>query len=265
VVDNAGAIAMRLLAVILGTLVTVFGAGSAWADGSLKDAPAPVARTCAGGPFSGAYVGGSVGYLKHEGSFHNKDVGEGFGWTVDDDDSGVLYGIYSGYNIQCDRFVFGLESDFNGGNTESVWTESCCGIEFKSELDWLSTSRARLGVVYGDSTLFYVTGGLAYGKVEHSLAIAPPAFTVDFSDSDTDKRWGWTLGGGVEFLRQGKWSLKAEALYVDLGEETHNYDASLACGIECTARYGWEDEFWTARVGLSYHFGAREEEAVPLK
>jgi outer membrane immunogenic protein len=53
-------------------------------------------------------------------------------------------------------------------------------------------------------------------------------------------------------------------MFIDLGEESENYQDTL-CGVACTARVGWNDEFWVGRVGLTYRFGAREEEAAPLK
>lgn len=247
---------MRLLGVICGVLAVTLGAGTSWADGSIKDGPAPVMDRC-GGVFGGYYVGGQVGYIDHDAKFHD-ELGSGH---VSGDDSGVTFGIYSGYNIQCGRLLYGIESDFNYGGTESEWTDGCCQ-DLSSDLNWFSTIRARLGLVHQDNLLFYVTGGLAYGKLDYKFAVDDGGL-IEFSGRDSDTKFGWTVGAGLEFLRHENWSLKAEALYVDLGKEKVDYE-DTACGIDCVARIGYEDDFWVARIGLAYHFGAREE-VVPLK
>jgi outer membrane immunogenic protein len=85
-----------------------------------------------------------------------------------------------------------------------------------------------------------------------------------FSKSHDDTEFGWTAGGGIEFMRDSQWSLRADALYVDLGSDNHSYSAS--CGIlVCSSTTKWEDTFWVTRIGLTYHFGQREAEYIPLK
>lgn len=256
---------MRLLGVICGVLAVTLGAGTSWADGSIKDGPAPVARGC-GGSFGGYYIGGQVGYIDHDAKFHEEIDNDGY---VTGDDNGVTFGIYSGYNIHCGGLLYGIESDFNYGGTDAKWIDPdpCCDQSTASELRSFGTIRGRLGLVHADSWLFYVTGGLAYGKFDNEFVLGD----LDFADKQSDTKFGWTLGGGVEFLRKHNWSLKAEALYVDLGKEKIDYDLSdyvgdPDCGvsISCVARIGYENEFWVARIGIAYHFGAREE-VVPLK
>jgi outer membrane immunogenic protein len=56
-----------------------------------------------------------------------------------------------------------------------------------------------------------------------------------------------------------RWLLRAEALYVDLGDKTRDYSAGCCAGTTT-----WDDKFWVGRLGLSYKFGVREP-VVPLK
>jgi len=245
---------MKVIGLLVGVFAMVIGGGSSWADGSIKDAPAPVAAGCVG-QFSGYYVGGQVGYLEHDTKFHD-ELGTGY---ISGDDSGVTFGIYSGYNRQCGRLLYGIESDFNYADSDASLFDDCCDQINSSDMKWFSTVRARLGIVHQDNILFYVTGGLAYANLDYTFAVGD----LDFYQKDDDTKFGYAVGGGVEFLRHANWSLKAEALYVDLGKEKVDYEDAL-CGIDCTARIGYEDDFWTARIGLSYHFGRREE-VVPLK
>jgi outer membrane immunogenic protein len=120
--------------------------------------------------------------------------------------------------------------------------------------------------VHYDNWLFFATAGLAYGDVDHRFTDtgAPGG---PFSQSNSNTQFGWTAGGGLEFMRDGRWSLRADALYVDLGSENQTYTADpTLCGGPCTARVSWDDSFWVARVGLTYHFGPREAAPiVPLK
>lgn len=244
------------LAICVGLIGLLLSANGASADGSLKDVPAPVAeaRTCGTGPFSGMYVGGAIGYAEHDAKFSD-ELGGG---SVSGDDSGFTAGIYSGYNLQCGRFLIGFESDVNFVGFDSDWSDGCC-YEINSEIDWYSTFRLRAGIVHNSDMMFFVTGGLAYAEVDHKFEFLP----AGFSEKSSDWQFGWTAGGGIEVNRHERWSWRAEAFYVDLGDETERYEDG-GCGFSCQARVGYEDEFWVARIGLTHRFGSREEPA-PLK
>jgi outer membrane immunogenic protein len=237
---------------------TLAWAGSANADG-VNGGAAPVeSDRCVSGPFSGLYIGAHLGYADHDSDFHDRIYGGSYG----DDDSAFTGGLLSGYNYQCGRFLVGYEGDINFLDSDSEISDGTTSL--KSSVDWYGTSRIRLGLVHDDKWLFYVTGGLAYGDVEHRLSDS--AFT--FSKKDSGTQYGWTIGGGVEFLHYQNWTFRAEGLYIDLGDETESYDATFAsgggCATTCVARVNWEDDFWVARLGVTYRFGAREE-PVPLK
>jgi outer membrane immunogenic protein len=258
---------MRSFATILASAAAVLlSAGTAMADGmSIKDGPAPVAeaRTCDGGPFAGFYIGAAVGYA-------DQDTNYDFGapGSASSDDGGFTGGLYSGYNIQCGRFVVGYESDWNFMDADSTWVDpdtSCGGVPCNttsSDIRFYGTSRLRFGLVHSDNMMFYATGGLAYASVDNSL-ITP---ALGFSSSATDWSWGWTAGGGIEFLRDGRWGLRAEALYIDLSETGKGYIGDPGvCGGFCVANVDYDNDFWVGRIGLTYKFGPREEAIVPMK
>lgn len=255
---------------LLGCLAVVWavvgGTSAAMADGmSIKDGPAPVAdsRSCDGGPFAGFYVGAAIGYANQDTT--NTAVSGGSG-SVGYDDGGFAGSLYSGYNVQCGRLVVGYESDYNFMDSDNSYTDfgdpPCVGpcYTITSDIKYFGTSRLRIGLVHNDKMMIYATGGIAYAKVESTLDFFP----LGFSQSDEDWKFGWTAGGGVEFIRHGNWSMRAEALYMDFGDQNYSYEDSF-CGIGCVATQKWEDEVWTARIGLTYRLGAREEAAVPLK
>jgi outer membrane immunogenic protein len=88
--------------------------------------------------------------------------------------SGLIGGLHVGYNWQFNRnWLFGLETDFDwSGMKGSATTINNLGSGITTNVDehikWFGTVRARLGYLPVDSLLVYVTGGFAYGKIEHT-------------------------------------------------------------------------------------------------
>lgn len=266
-------LAMVALASILSLPVT-----TAMADGMIQHLAPP----CCEAPFAGAYFGAALGYGQQRGEITNETVGAPTsGVTFRDTEGGVTIGGYAGYNWQrcCSPYVFGIETDFNWLNTSPTAfdIEGPETVSLESKMDWFGTLRPRAGIVIHDDWLLYATGGLAYGEVDHKFrdncvdCSAPPFNFGPFSQSNRDTKVGWTVGGGTEFLHDSHWLLRAEALFVDLGSETHSYTVP-ACSAQfgpslCTATAKWDDQFWVARLGVAYKFGEPERccVAAPLK
>lgn len=157
-----------------------------------------------------------------------------------------------GYNFQSGGFVYGIETDFQGGDIGNRVTGiSTNGNAFSSgeHVDWFGTARARLGYAFG-STLVYGTGGFAYGDVHQHATDAG----VSLGGSGTQT--GWVAGGGVEYKINPAWSLKAEYQYIDLGSE------KLTNPTGTMSTNGLDASFHTVRLGLNYRFGGGSE---PLK
>lgn len=228
---------------------------NALADGMPSSYSAAPSR-CGPGLFSGAYIGGALGYANQ----WDKVTNEIFGTKYKADDSSVTFGGYAGYNWQCDRVVLGVETDIN--YIDMAPSSSDGSVTLTSKTDWYGTVRARAGLVVHDSLLLYATGGLAYAGVDHTLndTAAPGG---PFFQSDSGTKTGWTLGAGGELVHDSNWLIRAEAFFVDLGSQTRQYTAPAAC-VSCTSVVKWEDDFWVGRLGLTYKFGPREER-VPLK
>src|SRR5208283_4222237 len=82
---------------------------------------------------------------------------------------------------------------------------------------WLATARGRLGVA-ANNWLFFATGGAAFTNLGGNFAFndnfpPPEAEAVSLSNTKT----GYTVGGGIEAGLWGRWTAKAEYLYVDFG------------------------------------------------
>lgn len=231
-------------------------ASAAMAGGDLKGDVG--GEGCSGGPFQGWYVGGHVGYADHDMDVDNLVGDPDPAYNLSASQGGFTGGLLSGYNHQCGRLVVGYEGDINYIDTDPSVVD-VDGARYSSEINYFGTERLRIGVVHDNKWLFYATGGLAYADVDY---IFQDGCCVNSNRSKTE--WGFTIGGGVEFLRDERWTLRAEALYVDLGDRNLNYTLDPCPGVTCTTDNEYENEFWVARLGLTYRFGRREE-AAPLK
>jgi outer membrane immunogenic protein len=169
--------------------------------------------------WTGPYAGLNLGAAWHKWVF--RDVG-GYGFdpgTVvwSEREASLTAGGQIGYNYQIDRFVVGLEADLNWLNSKdstSLATTAFPGVaRFSTRLDWLGTLRVRAGITTSP-TLWYLTGGLAAGRVDDRWNVANVNV---FTSKGT--RTGWTAGGGVEHKFAPNLSGKIEALYVDLGHK----------------------------------------------
>jgi outer membrane immunogenic protein len=267
---------MRLLSFLIVACASLALAGTAQAGGSLKDGPMPMPEPpgrCIGGAFAGPYAGIQLGFgstRSHQDvtQYVNGESVASVGFS--DNDKGFTGGGFGGYNVQCGRVLFGVETDFNYYGTDTNSSVPVCGdpctgpigtASFRSSMDWFGTLRGRIGLVGDERYLIYATGGLAYANVDHRFS-APGPDLSPFSASSGGTELGWTVGGGVEFLKDGNWSIRAEALYVDLGSDNVNY-AFDEC---CHQRVNWDDSFWVVRLGLAYHFNQPEPVAyAPLK
>jgi outer membrane immunogenic protein len=102
--------------------------------------------------------------------------------------------------------------------------------------------------------LTYLTAGLAYGRTDHSVSDVLPGPEV-FHDFSTTKI-GPVAGLGIEYGLDSRWSIKTEALYVDLGRHTgifHGDGVNISTGA--VGRLETRDTMWVLRAGVNYKFG----------
>jgi outer membrane immunogenic protein len=170
---------------------------------------------------------------------------------------GYFGGGQIGYNFQAGNWVYGLETDFQGSSLQdskacqlSCFPAAGTAAAFDQKMDWFGTVRGRVGYSIG-SSLFYATGGFAYGDVKTRVfgGIAGAAFDQQFSQTKT----GYAVGGGIEspfdfFGWFGKnWTTKTEYLFIDLGHTT-----DTVTGTNLTFSSHVQEQM--LRTGLSYHF-----------
>ncbi len=225
--------------------------------------------------------------------------------TANVNQNGFIGGGQVGYNYQWGQsIVVGLEADIQGagirgrGGYSGASTDALAfGIggvnilslsrtaigsgEINAGIDWMGTVRGRLGWLAMPTLLLYGTGGLAYGgayaNATHSaggnldlsvlgvnlLSIGAPV--IPGSGQYSNIRVGWSAGGGFEWMVMPNWSVKAEALYYDLGSAT--FSSSPVIAVSPVGIFGFGGPFIAnvpttrvkydgviARVGINYHF-----------
>lgn len=139
----------------------------------------------------------------------------------DGDRDGIEGGVHVGYDVQTSGgFVIGGVVDYNRTrqrDSVSAFSTTPARYTMTRRLRDLMTFRLRAGFASGD-TLFYGTGGLAYGNIRNSFTTSNTANS--FTDNGNEKGWGYTFGGGIEQRLGSNFSLGLQYLYrsVDAGD-----------------------------------------------
>lgn len=188
------------------------------------------------------------------------------------DSSGAIGGGQIGYNWYIGpRWIAGMEADIQLSGVEGdshlttvVSNQYDLTLASSQRIDWFGTLRGRVGVLFNDRLLGYVTGGLAYGEARNSASLSANAYFTDgvgylnstvlscpngfvcLADSKSKTTAGWTAGGGLEFAAWNNVTLKVEYLHVDLG------DQMLRLGVQSPST---GDGYMTAKFDNSFDIG----------
>jgi outer membrane immunogenic protein len=184
--------------------------------------------------WTGPYIGATVGYGSGTSDWNLDAIGVA---AVDTAPKGMIYGLTAGYNWHMGSLVYGLEADYNFSNVRGSVTcvvVSTC----ETENSWLATFRGRIGYAF-DRFLPYITAGGAYGDIRATTT------TLGLAVSDSESKFGYTIGAGLEYAFLSNWTVKGEYLYVDLG----SFSPSFAAGL-----YNVNFSEHILRAGLNYRF-----------
>jgi outer membrane immunogenic protein len=217
-------------------------------------------------------------------------------------------GPFVGYRVQLGNWVVGLEGDWSWKNAETSLNQSSQtsifapvsfgGSSFihntlrtdnfsgsvKQKSD--SSIRGRVGWLVTPWSLFYVTGGVAFGEISGSFAYSgslfscsttafptapapscltsPPIATATTAVTWNDTRTGYTVGAGWESELFPGWKWRAEYRWTDFGEYTKTFGLTTQCAgssspaSSCTSSpsssvsINLKESFHTFRVGLAF-------------
>lgn len=160
-------------------------------------------------------------------------------------------GLSVGYDREFSRVVFGVLADVE----INTWDDRGPVVDpsilapqliMHSKLNWFSTLRGRIGYRY-QRFMTFATVGLAAGRVETELYAGPPGPAPFTTIEDDEWRFGYALGGGVEYLLTSRDAIGIEYLYFNLGDKTY--------GIAATGqRIEQEISGHTVRATFRYRF-----------
>jgi outer membrane immunogenic protein len=206
---------------------------------------------------------------------------------------GRFGGLQAGYNWQFSRqWLAGVETDFDWSDISGTGTSNFflgnvgsgnpgpANFIVSQDVKWFGTVRARFGYLPTDHLLVYATGGFAYGRINENVVlngvagsaaisgvgVVPFAFNCVtgpncFLGNSFRTGTGWTAGGGVEYVHWRNVSVKAEYLFVNLGDgDSINVVAQPTAPrfsgfllSSFTAAFS-RTEFQTIRGGLNWKF-----------
>ena len=201
--------------------------------------------------WTGPYVGGRLGYAfqrkdDKETILFDTDLNGSFGDTVStaaganafspgfcggaalgrtpasgcaDDKDGTDWAVHAGYDVELGGFVAGLVADYGRTRVEdnvSAFSTTPASYTMTRRMRDNASVRARVGAALGE-TLFYGTGGLAWGKVRNSFTTTNTANV--FTNTGNEDAWGYRFGGGIEHRVARNFSIGIQYLYTSLKDD----------------------------------------------
>lgn len=201
--------------------------------------------------WGGVYVGANVGGLWTTAKGTTTDAITGAAITTDTNHNwGILGGGQIEVNFQVSpNWVIGAEGDGDMLSSTARSLSLDGSNRHDSRFEAIATARARFGYA-ANNWLFYVTGGGAWSEAQVTrtqLSGTVNAATQFTQERLTNNRFGWAAGGGIEVGLNDHWSMRAEALFLDLGKLTYTFPLAQR---KTTATL----DMTVARAALNYRF-----------
>jgi outer membrane immunogenic protein len=280
---------MRNIAIMLG--LTAITTSATAADMPLKAPPRPASVFSWTGCYIGGYIGGAWNgdngatftdqgnalFESYSGGVAGAFALPRHSWSAELDSS-VIGGGTLGCNWQPagSSFVLGVEGEagymrltgqaFDPNTVVDTGQRTLDVLGSAKVGDWYAMATGRFGYAW-DHTLIYIKGGAAFVPTRGAV--------VDACSTDGCGNWlvstagsrtvtTWTLGGGIEWAFAPSWSVKAEYMFIALGDNggfrtcgsatnPSNNNNTVGGGPFCFDHSF--DGIHTAKIGLNYRFG----------
>ena len=121
------------------------------------------------------------------------------------------------------------------------------GVNCQRVVDALATLTGRLGTTWG-SSLLYVKAGGAWSNTRYSIGANTAALALGTGSVNVGMG-GWTVGGGLEYALNSKWSGKVEYDYANFG--SHNETFSTVAVIGATP-VSIRQDLHLVKLGVNY-------------
>jgi outer membrane immunogenic protein len=202
--------------------------------------------------WSGFYIGGNGGWGTERRCFDFLDVtGVFVGSEGCHNAQGAVAGGQIGYRWQSAGWIFGLEAqgdwaDLHGNNVSLLFPDSIN----RTKMDAFGLFTGQVGYAW-NNVLFYVKGGAAVVNDRNDIFVADTV--VARSNSDT--RWGGTVGVGFEYGFAPNWSVGVEYdhLFLDDRITTFTRPDGTFFGVD---RIRGDADIVMARINYRFGWGA---------
>jgi outer membrane immunogenic protein len=202
----------------------------------------------------GFYIGGHIGYgwgsdpITFSGATGTLAL-IGAPPSIADDARGLIGGLQWGSNYQFGSWVLGIDSDFSWTDIHSSQTITTARVNFGDQkLEWLSTTRGRVGYLIQPNLLIFGSGGVADGRTK--VSVSNTVAGIGAFGNASENRWGWAAGAGIEYAWD-TWLLRLEYLHYDLGDLNFTYRDTIGAGtLTSSTRFAGD----IVRGAISYKF-----------
>lgn len=243
----------------------------------LLNGEAAKAQSSFSGDWSGFYLGGDLGHHRASSAVKTKVDSSGNYFTGTDPQQIAERGDGSlaqdkttpafrmGYLWQRNSFVFGVDASVSGRVIDTQRSATAFYLTFPTAAfnikqtvtaNWSVNLRPRLGYAYGN-WLPYLATGLSVTRLGMSTQFTDTAFNANSSSSISQMKWGYSLGGGVEYALGKNWSLRGEYLYTDYGrvrDSSAVYETQSGASPRPILSHSADLTVHSLQLGLSYRF-----------
>jgi len=136
------------------------------------------------------------------------------------DKDGIEYFGHVGFDKQMGSFVLGVVGEVGKNDIRdsvTAFSVTPASYTFSRSLKYSAGLRLRAGFTPNGKTLFYATGGGAYGKIRNRFTTTNTANS--FTGNGNADAWGWSAGGGVDQKLGSNFSIGLQYLYTNLNDK----------------------------------------------
>lgn len=148
----------------------------------------------------------------------------------DGDKDAIGWMGHVGYDRQFGSIVAGVVAEGGRAYVDDKVSEYSTTPAFytmRRSIDWNANLRARVGYTTPGGVMPYITGGLAYARVQNYFRTSNRANSFTANNSE-ENGWGYTMGGGVEAKVAPNFSIGARYLWTRY--KVDNYSVDVGAG-----------------------------------
>lgn len=143
------------------------------------------------------------------------------------DRDGLEYFGHVGADTQIGRIVVGVVGEFGRSEARdavSAFSSTPASYTMERRQRYSAGLRGRIGYTPNDTTLFYATGGAAWGKFRNRFSTSNAANA--FTTTGGSEAWGYSAGGGVEQRIGRNFSIGLQYLYTTFRDDDFRVTAA---------------------------------------